>query len=345
MIFFKQLFVKVIKLNNWFLLLATLALVLGSGYFIYFLEPDTFSSPFEGLWWTMTTVTTVGYGDISPTTVSGKLFAIFLFVIGIGLMTIFIGKVIDFLSVRKRLKEEGKLKITTEGHIILINWTKKAKIALDEILYTFNNIPIVIIDEKLKKTPILHEQVEFVHGNPANRDVLLQANLLKSKSIMIFASEDLVATSQADGQTLLIATTLEGIGQEFKQNMYTICEVLESTHIPAFKHANVEEFITANDTAAHLAARSILFNGSSEIIRQLTSHQGYDLYSIRKKGDWKTYEQARADLAAQGAVLISNRNDFSIINHLKDPIPEDAALFIICDEEVYTKIIAQAVLS
>lgn len=55
--------------------------------------------------------------------------------------------------------------------------------------------------------------------------------------------EDLVATSQADGQILLIATTLEGMTEEFKQNMSTICEVLESTLIPAFKHANVENLL------------------------------------------------------------------------------------------------------
>lgn len=343
MIFFKQLFVKVIKLNHWFLLFATLTLVFASSHFIYYLEPDTFASPFEGLWWTMTTVTTVGYGDVSPTTVGGKIFAMFLYIVGIGLMTIFIGKAIDFLSIRKRLKEEGRLNITTEDHIILVNWTKKARITLDEILHTFKDIPIVIIDEKIEKTPLIHEQVEFVHGNPANRDVLFQANLLKSKSVMVFASEDGVATSQADGQTLLIATTLESIGKEFSQNIYTICEVLESTHIPAFKHAAVEEFITANDTAAHLAARSILFNGSSEIIRQLTSHHGYDLYSIGKKADWNTFEHARTALAAQGAVLLSNRNDISIINQLKEPIPHDAQLFIICDEDVYTNLLRQGV--
>ncbi|CDQ38241.1 ion channel [Virgibacillus salexigens] len=340
MIFFKQLFVKVIRLNNWFLLLSTITLVLVSSYFIYFLEPATFESPFEGLWWTMTTVTTVGYGDVSPTTVLGKIFAMFLYIIGIGIMTIFIGKAVDFLSVRKRLKEEGKLKIATKDHIILVNWTKKASITLEELLKTFDDIAIVIIDEKLTKTPLLHEQVEFVHGNPANKEVLLQANLIESQSVMVFSSEDTVATSQADGQTLLIATIIEGIGKAYDKNIYTICEVLESRHIQAFQHVSVEEFITANDTTAHLAARSILYNGSSEIIRQLTSNTGYDLYSIDKKTTWQTYEDARKDLANHGAMLLSNGSDLSVIHQLKQSIPDNATLFIICDESSYKNIIA-----
>lgn len=327
-------------MNNWILILATLTLVLSSSYIIYYIEPETFTSPFEGLWWTMTTVATVGYGDVSPTTVNGKIFAMFLYIVGIGLMSIFIGKVIDFFSIRKRLKEEGKLKIATKNHILLINWTKKAAITLEELLKTFQHIKVVIVDENLAKNPVQNERVEFVHGNPANIDVLHQANILNSKSIMVFSPDDLLTASQADGHTLLIASMIKGIEKENNKQIYTICEVSNSNHIHAFNHVNVNEYITANDTAAHLAARSILFNGSSEIIRQLTSHEGYDLYSISKKQEWRTYEDASKALITKGALLISNGNDMSIINHPNNPIPDDAKLFIICNDETYLDIIS-----
>ncbi|XQY93188.1 potassium channel family protein [Metabacillus sp. HB246100] len=340
MIYFKKFFVKMIHLNNWTLVFATISLVLISSYFIYFIEPETFTSPFEGLWWTMTTVATVGYGDVSPTTVSGKIFAMFLYVIGIGLMTIFIGKVIDFFSLRKRLKEEGKLKITANDHIILINWTKRASITLDELLTTFDSIHVVIIDEELAKIPLLHERVDFVSGNPADVETLKRANVLSAKSVMIFSPDGRMTTSQADGHTLLIASTIEGIGKENNQNIYTICEVANSQHMNAFLHANVEEFITANDTAAHLAARSIIYNGSSEIIRQLTSHQGYDLYSIDPQPEWKTYEDARKVLSEKGALLISDGSDLSIINNLSKKVKSDTKLFIICNSDTYSKIIS-----
>lgn len=331
---------KAIQVNSWFLIFATFTLVLSSSYIIYFIEPETFTSPFEGLWWTMTTVATVGYGDVSPTTVGGKIFAMFLYIVGIGLMSIFIGKVIDFFSIRKRLKEEGKLTITTKNHILLINWTKKAAITLDELLKAFEHIQVVIIDEHLPKTPFHHDRVEFVKGNPASTSVLEQANLLQSKSVMVFSPDDLQTASQADGHTLLIASMIKGIEKEKDQSIYTLCEVTNSAHINAFAHVNVNEFITANDTAAHLAARSILFNGSSEVIRQLTSNEGYDLYSIPKKPEWKTYEDARNALSRKGALLISNGNDLSIINRLQETIPENANLFIICNDVSYMDIIS-----
>ncbi|OKL36507.1 potassium channel family protein [Domibacillus mangrovi] len=336
MIFFRKLFFKAVYMNNWTLFFATSTLILFSSFFMYFVEPETFSSPFEGLWWTMTTVVTVGYGDVSPVTVLGKIFAMFLYVIGIGLMTVLISKVIDTLSIRKRMKEEGRLQITRENHILLINWTSRAQIALNELLKSFPDIHAVIIDEMTEKIPFLHERVDFVKGAPAAESTFMQANLLKAKSVMIFSPDDARNASSADGLTLLIASTLGATAKKYGQNLYTICEVTDSKHISAFTHANVEEFITPNDTAAQLAARSIQFNGSSEIIRQLTCNDGHDLYCIPKQSDWTTYRDAKKALAEKGILLVANHQDLSVTAKLDEPIPDDARLFIICDKEAYS---------
>lgn len=336
MVFFRRLFFKAIQMSNWTLFFATFSLISFSSFFIYYLEPETFVSPFEGLWWTMTTVVTVGYGDVSPATKPGKIFAMLLYVFGIGFMTVLIGKVIELLSVRKRMKEEGRLTITLKQHILLINWTNRSQIALTELLEAFPHIHAVIIDETLEKTPFLHERVEFVKGPPASEKTLKQANFLQAKSIMIFSPDDALTASAADGLTLLIASGIEAEAKKADQKVYTICEVADSKHLSAFAHVNVEEFITPNDTAAHLAARSILFNGSSEIIRQLTCNDGYDLYYIQKKNEWQTYRDAKKALEEKGILLIADHHDFSIMSKLDQPIPENARLFIICTDDAYS---------
>ncbi|GAA3326037.1 hypothetical protein GCM10020331_060330 [Ectobacillus funiculus] len=56
----------------------------------------------------MTTLATVGYGDIYPTTVIGKIFAMLLYVVGIGIMTLLIGKVIDFSNHEKKKAKGGR---------------------------------------------------------------------------------------------------------------------------------------------------------------------------------------------------------------------------------------------
>jgi len=59
---------------------------------IYFFEnpvqPEEFSSIFACMWWAVSTMTTVGYGDIVPITVGGKIFTSFISFIGIGVVSI-----------------------------------------------------------------------------------------------------------------------------------------------------------------------------------------------------------------------------------------------------------------
>lgn len=301
-------------------------------------EPETFPSTFDGLWWTMTTLATVGYGDVYPTTVIGKIFAMVLYIVGIGLMTLLIGKIIDFLIMRKRLREEGKLQIKDSEHVILAGWGKKAQIVLHEILEASKEMVIVIIDEFLERVPILHERVKFVKGDPSSEHSLRQANVLECSKVFIFSPESAASSREADGSTVLTALSIEGIGSKHKKNIYTICEIQDARHVQSFRNANVEEFITPNDTAGHLAARTILFSGTSEVIRQLTSNKGYDLYIIDKKPTWNTYADAKAYLSHHGATLLSDGTDFSIIKKLDEAIPEQAKLFIVCDQDTYKNI-------
>jgi len=53
------------------------------GNMIYILEPQTFADAFEGTWWSLVTMSTVGYGDFVPKTATGKTLAVSLIMAGI----------------------------------------------------------------------------------------------------------------------------------------------------------------------------------------------------------------------------------------------------------------------
>ena len=70
----------------------TLILIYFSAVGIYYFEnqaqPEHFSSIFDSLWWSIITLTTVGYGDVYPITVGGKVFTFFILMIGLGIVAI-----------------------------------------------------------------------------------------------------------------------------------------------------------------------------------------------------------------------------------------------------------------
>ena len=51
-------------------------------------QPEAFSSVFSALWWAVAALTTVGYGDVYPITVGGKVFAAFIAMCGIGMFAL-----------------------------------------------------------------------------------------------------------------------------------------------------------------------------------------------------------------------------------------------------------------
>lgn len=69
-----------------------LLLMLASSLCMYSLEneaqPEVFSNAFSGMWWSVSTLLTVGYGDIYPITTLGKIFSIFITFLGVGMVAI-----------------------------------------------------------------------------------------------------------------------------------------------------------------------------------------------------------------------------------------------------------------
>ena len=70
----------------------TLLLIYFSAVGIYYFEneaqPEHFSSIFDSLWWAIITLTTVGYGDVYPITIGGKVFTFVILMIGLGIVAI-----------------------------------------------------------------------------------------------------------------------------------------------------------------------------------------------------------------------------------------------------------------
>ena len=91
-------------------ILITLILIYFSAVGIYYFEnqaqPEHFSSIFDSLWWAIITLTTVGYGDVYPITVGGKIFTFIILMIGLGIVAIPTGIISSALTKSVDKKEE-----------------------------------------------------------------------------------------------------------------------------------------------------------------------------------------------------------------------------------------------
>ena len=69
-------------------------------------QPEKFATVFDALWWAVITLTTVGYGDVYPVTVMGRVFTIIIVLLGLGLVAVPSGLLASaFQEIRRRERE------------------------------------------------------------------------------------------------------------------------------------------------------------------------------------------------------------------------------------------------
>ena len=95
----------------------------GIYYFENPVQPQAFKSVIHSLWWAVVTLTTVGYGDMYPVTVGGKIFTFFVLLAGLSIVSVPPGLIASALSEARRMEniraeKEGRIVSGSKTHLL-----------------------------------------------------------------------------------------------------------------------------------------------------------------------------------------------------------------------------------
>lgn len=82
----------------------------GIHFFENEVQPDSFSSIFDSLWWAVCTLTTVGYGDVYPITIGGRIFTFIILIIGLSIVSVPAGIISSALSKAREIQNNNEPK-------------------------------------------------------------------------------------------------------------------------------------------------------------------------------------------------------------------------------------------
>ena len=85
----------------------TVSVTIVAAVVIHFTDPKNFPNIGDSLWWAIQTVTTVGYGDLVPTSQAGRVVAALVMVIGIGFLTVITAAITSTFIETARRRIEG----------------------------------------------------------------------------------------------------------------------------------------------------------------------------------------------------------------------------------------------
>ncbi|TCT15095.1 voltage-gated potassium channel [Melghiribacillus thermohalophilus] len=241
---------KVQSLWSWYfhlpifvrLLLTIFCIMILFGVVIYILEPQTFSTVFEGIWWAFITGSTVGYGDYVPATTAGKLVGIGMILAGGGLLTYYMVTVSSQTVQREQKLSEGAVPYKNQDHVIIIGWNERSRHIIEMIWKFHPHEKMVLIDESLKKINYRKEHIHFIKGNPTLDHTLHHANITKAKCVII-TSDQSKNEFQADQLSVLATVAVRGLNGDVP----IITEILMKDQIENARRAGATSVIRTND--------------------------------------------------------------------------------------------------
>ena len=151
-------------------------------------------SAFDSLYLTVTTISTVGYGDVAPVTVGGRVFAMLLIVGGVGLAFYVFSHVFNTMLEMQLEKAFGRRgmerKITNmQGHIIVCGTGRVGQAVIRQLLN--ENANFVVIEKDLTRfQDLVEKKIVALNGDATLDDVMKAAGVERSRGVITTLPSD-----------------------------------------------------------------------------------------------------------------------------------------------------------
>lgn len=150
--------------------------------------------PLDALYMTVTTIATVGYGEIHPLGPGGRVFTIILIVGSVGVALYLLGQLAQVLvetglrEVLQRRAMERKLE-SLSGHVIVCGHGRFGRVVVGELARA--GLPMAVIERDPAREPDLARSGQhFLIGSATDDDVLQRAGIGRARAIVIATSSD-----------------------------------------------------------------------------------------------------------------------------------------------------------
>lgn len=308
------------------LLFASL-IVYGVTGFLYFEMQERPELTFlDALWWSIVTMTTVGYGDLFPITTGGRwLVGMPTMLVGISILGYILSVSATAMIESKMREVRGMKPVHVKKHVVICHFgsLQNIQMVIREIRRDEKtaSAPIVIVDDAIDELPteLIEEGIHFVKGDPARDSVLAKANIPEAQAVIILADMDDRAGS--DNKNLHIALSLD----HFFPNVYTVVECLRPDMQQFFRRANVDSVVCIAALTAQMVVQEVQDPGVGGMLADLTSNrEGQQFFIVPVQEAGGTYGSLRARAEAQGCLMVGlRRRGRSLLAPASETLIED----------------------
>ena len=314
------------RLRLFLLVALVLASYLSLVWLLVFVEKDSDQSALNNysnaIWYSLVTLTTVGYGDIFPATVFGRYIALIFILTSIGIFGILIGQLTALMATIKENKKLGYSGTNFNNHAVIIGWNEFGWNVVDQLVGVGRRVAIVTNkkdDVDLIREKYSSKSVFVLFSDYNNHEVIKKSNIDEATIVFVNMLDDT--------DKLVYVLNLKKV---FPETEFVV--TLENGDLKStFLTAGVSNTISTQEISSKLLA-SYMFEPdvaaySESILSYAKADSDYDIKQLiitpNNPYNGKAYQEAFFDLKKRyNSVLIgiTKRDKFGQKKLIKNPL-------------------------
>ncbi|SEI87183.1 voltage-gated potassium channel [Allopseudospirillum japonicum] len=309
-------------------------------------ESPSINTLSDAVWYSIVTMTTVGYGDMSPQTELGKIIGYIFIFASMGVLGFLIGRISSFINEIHENRRLGYNGTKFMNHVVIIGWDRFAQNVVDQLVAS--DIKVAVIMDQRAQLELIsenydREQVYFLLADHHNFELARKAHI-EAASIVFVNLED-------DTEKLVYLMNSQ---QFYYRDLKYGVVVNDDELIPAFEAAGADIVLSRDEFDAKLTASFIFEQEVGKYTEKMISGskkeddfeiQQYRVISQNRFRD-KLYSEAFFDIKKQlDAVLIGLATTIEgervVLSNPDDPnlrISEGDYLILIASGQVSKKL-------
>ncbi|MBN1327532.1 MAG: ion transporter [Candidatus Cloacimonetes bacterium] len=251
----------ILLLKNIFILIMV---ILAGAIGVLFFEHKTglIKSFFDAIWWSLVTITTVGYGDVYPITFWGRLIGIVFILLGFIVFSTFTAFVASNFIDKKIKERKGLSNITEKNHILISGWNNACYKILDFInKRNQKNPPAIVLVNELEEGDISSLQnnypelsIRFIKGDFTNLEIMVKANVEDASHIILLYDESKPNIPPSDERTIIAFHNLDDLKLKGLINV----QLKEKKYLPNIRGERIKNIVIFDDVGGNLLANATM---------------------------------------------------------------------------------------
>ena len=264
-----------------------------STYLVEFKFNSSINTIFDGLWWALVTVTTVGFGDVVPVTPLGRIIGAVLMIGGMFTLALFAGIVgSSLVNGIVSIREEQFRMSEYVDHVVVCGYDESSRLLLaalsNEIRLDETRVVIVDDHERPRNLP---PDFFWTQGDPTKESELDKLRITHALAVVVAGARDM-SPQAADARTILTIFTLRSYLEANKEQvalrrrpLYIIAEILDSENVNHARSAGADEVIETRKIGYSLIAHAVKHHGTATAVSNVLINSANHNFYVGKIPD------------------------------------------------------------